>query len=470
MSFVVLAAGLVNTQVSQTIAGMWQGTLKVGTVELRIVANIEAHPNGKLTGTIDSPDQGVSGIPISEVTVQEGRVRLVLQAVMASYEATLSEDGKRISGEWKQGGVALPLTLERTDKPAEIRRPQEPRKPYPYREEEVVVENRKANVRLAGTLTLPSGKPPFPAVVLITGSGAQDRDETVMGHRPFLVLADYLTRRGIAVLRTDDRGVGGSTGDLSQATSADLAEDALAGVAFLKGRNEIDRARIGLIGHSEGAIIAPIAATRSSDVAFIVLLAAPGYRGEQIILMQSRLMARVMGESEANIRRATELNRRLFAIVMQGQDEQTTIERLQRHLAVFAEGLSPEERKALEQSGAEARLKEITTPWFRFFLAHDPRYTLHKVRCPVLALYGEKDLQVPPKENATAVYESLKAGGNRAVTLRVFPGLNHLFQHCQTGLPSEYARIEETIAPTVLQTIADWVVKQTRKSSRVSGR
>ncbi len=456
-------AGFFEEQTSPNIVGIWQGTLKAGTVELRLVVKIEAQPDGKLTGSMDSPDQGAKGIPISEVSVQDGRVRLVVQAVMGLFEGTLSEDGKKITGEWKQSGITLPLTLERSEKAPEVRRPQEPRKPYPYREEEVQFENKKAGVRIAGTLTLPPGKPPFPAVILITGSGPQDRDETVAGHRPFLIIADYLTRRGIACLRTDDRGVGGSTGNLSESTSADLAEDVLAAIEFLKTREEIDHRSIGLIGHSEGGIIAPMVAARSSDVAFLVLLAAPGLRGEQIVLLQSELIAKSMGEFPEGIKRSLQLTRRLFQIVKRQKDDEAAQREIQQAVAAFAESLNEEERKELEQSATPKQLQQLTTPWFRFFLTYDPRFTLHKVRCPVLALYGEKDLQVPPKENAPAVYESLKAGGNKQVTVKVFTGLNHLFQHCQTGSPVEYARIEETFAPEVLKTIGDWILQQARR-------
>ncbi len=246
-----------------SIEGVWLGTLQVPATKLRIVFNITTRPDGSFSATLDSPDQGATGIPVGAVSMEASQVTLDVSAVSGRYEGTLNEDGSAISGKWTQGGVSLDLVLQRVDEAPKPVRPQEPKKPYPYSEEEVTYENAKAGVTFAGTLTMPRTGGPFPAVLLITGSGAQDRDETVFGHRPFLILADYLTRRGIAVLRVDDRGTGGTKGDASQATSEDFADDTLAGVEYLKTRRQIDPKRIGLIGHSEGGMIAPMVAVRS---------------------------------------------------------------------------------------------------------------------------------------------------------------------------------------------------------------
>ncbi|GAF79608.1 unnamed protein product, partial [marine sediment metagenome] len=247
---------------TEDIEGVWMGTLKVSVVELRIVFKINANANGTLAATMDSPDQGAENIAVSKVTFENGRLYLESKVVQGTYEGQIKEDGS-IEGKWQQGGISFPLLLKRIDEAPTLHRPQEPKKPYPYIEEEVTYENEKAGIKLAGTLTIPRSEGPFPAVILITGSGGQDRNETVFGHRPFLVLADYLTRKGIAVLRVDDRGVGGSTGNLLEATSEDFAGDVLTGVNYLKSRKEVNPKKIGLIGHSEGGIIAPIAAVRS---------------------------------------------------------------------------------------------------------------------------------------------------------------------------------------------------------------
>jgi dipeptidyl aminopeptidase/acylaminoacyl peptidase len=241
---------------------------------------------------MDSPDQGASGIHVETVTYKNGNLILEVKSIRGVFEGTLKEDGKTIEGEWKQAGSVFPLVLYYVDKVPETRREQDPVKPYPYAEEEVTYENKEAGVKLAGTLTYPDSVGPFPAVILITGSGPQNRDEGILGHRPFLVISDYLTRQGIAVLRVDDRGVGGSTGNFSQATTEDFVEDVLAGVEYLKSRKDIDSSRIGLLGHSEGGLIAPLVAVKSPDVAFIILMAGPGVTGEKIIMSQSELISR----------------------------------------------------------------------------------------------------------------------------------------------------------------------------------
>ncbi|MGE4494462.1 MAG: alpha/beta hydrolase family protein, partial [Methanosarcina sp.] len=285
-----------NNQDLKEVEGLWLGTLEVqGGMEVRLLFNISSSPDGSVNATMDSLDQGVKGIPVETVTYKDSKLRLDVKSIRGSFEGTLKEDGKTIEGEWKQSGISLPLVLSRIDETPDTRREQDPVRPYPYDEEEVVYENEGAGVKLAGTLTLPRSEGPFPAVILISGSGQQNRDEELLGHRPFLVLSDYLTQRGIAVLRVDDRGTGGSTGDFSQATSEDFAGDVLAGIDYLKSREEIDPTQIGLIGHSEGGLIAPIVAVESRDVAFIVLMAGPGITGEEILYLQSELISRAEG-------------------------------------------------------------------------------------------------------------------------------------------------------------------------------
>lgn len=342
---------------------------------------------------------------------------------------------------------------------AVAQRPQEPGKPYPYREEEVVYENKKAGVKLAGTLTVPSAGGTFPAVLLITGSGPQDRNATVAGHRPFLVLADYLTRRGIAVLRMDDRGVGGSTGSVMESTTADFAEDALLGVEYLKARKEVNPRQIGLIGHSEGGAVAPLAASRSTSVAFMVLMAAPGLLGEKLAHLQRGSIARASGIPEEKIARTRAVDQKMYA-VLRSEKENAAAEKKLREIA----GQAMSEAAGVRISGAvvEAQFKMMLSPWYRFFLAYDPAPALRKVKCPVLALTGERDLQVPPNENLPLIAKALAAGRNSDFTIMKLPRLNHLFQSCQTGTYSEYPKIEETIAPIVLETIGDWILRRTR--------
>ena len=445
------------------VEGFWEGTLKVGAIELRLIFTLERKPDGTLAGTLDSPDQGAKDIPIEEVTFQNGAVVVNVKKVGGVYEGKLSKDGQQIEGQWKQAGMTFPLVLKRIDKLPETRRPQEPKKPYPYAVEEVTFENKEAGVKLAGTLTLPRGKGPFPAVLLISGSGPQDRDEAIFGHRPFLVLADHLTRRGIAVLRVDDRGVGGSTGDFAKATSADFAGDVLAGVAYLKTRQEINPRQIGLIGHSEGGLIAPMVAVKSKDVAFIVLLAGPGLPGDEVLALQGQAILKAMGASEKDLALQQRLQRRFFMIVREEKDDEAARKKIQAAIEEELAKLDDDQRKAAEKmkGNLEGQVKLVTSPWFRYFLTYDPRPALRRVRVPVLAVVGEKDLQVLAKENLSEIAKALKEGGNTDYTLKEFPGLNHLFQTCKTGAPTEYGKIEETFAPEALDYIADWIVKRT---------
>jgi pimeloyl-ACP methyl ester carboxylesterase len=348
------------------------------------------------------------------------------------------------------------------------KRPQEPAKPFPYSEELVSYENKKAGVKLAATLTLPRGTAPFPAVLLITGSGPQDRDETILGHKPFLVLADYLTRRGIAVLRADDRGVGQSTGSFSTATTADFAEDVQAGVEYLSLRKEVNPRQIGLIGHSEGGLIAPMLAARLNSIAFIVMLGGQGQPGEEVLYAQGQEILKVLGASAEELATQRDLQKRLFALVKTETDSGTLDRKVRAILDEHVSKLSDEKKKerAALKAGLQAQVRMLESPWLRFFISYDPRPALRKVRCPVLALAGAKDLQVPPEANLREIDQALREGGNKDYTVKLLPQLNHLFQTCTTGSLAEYAKIDETLCPAVLETIADWITKHTRTSQQ----
>ena len=447
-------------QVIEGIEGIWEGTLQIPGIELRIVLHILEMPEGSLIATMDSPDQGITGIPIDRATLKGNDLNLQIQSIGSSFQGKVNEDFTMIDGTWQQSGTSFKLLLQRVEKAIEIERPQEPDKPYPYFEEEVKYENKTAGIILAGTLTFPAEGGPFPAAILLSGSGPQDRNETVFGHRPFLVLADYLTRQGIAVLRFDDRGVGESTGNFALATSEDFATDALAGITYLKNREEINPLQIGLIGHSEGGLIAPMVAIQSSDVAFIVLMAGPGLTGEEILYLQSTLISRAGGSSEEKIIRDKFYNKKAYSLIKAENNERVLVEKLHQILIDYVNELSMEEKDRIGNIDIylNAQLQSLLSPWFKYFLIYDPAPTLSKVRCPVLAINGEKDLQVPPSENLNAIEEALQKGANKDFVIKEFPGLNHLFQTTQTGLPDEYARIEETISPVVLKYISDWIL------------
>jgi len=449
-------------QKAPSIEGTWLGTLQVPATKLRVVFNITAKPDGSLLATLDSPDQGATGIAVSRVGLEKNQVTLEVSAVQGHYEGTLSEAGSTIDGKWTQGGISLDLVLKRVKEAPKPVRPQEPKKPYPYIEREVTYENAKAGVTLAGTLTMPRTGEPFAAVLLITGSGAQDRDETVCGHKPFLILADYLTRRGIAVLRVDDRGVGGSTGDASQATSEDFAEDAIAGVEYLKTRKQIDPKRIGLIGHSEGGIIAPMAAVRSPDVSFIVLMAGTGVSGDEIIEAQIAGLLKIAGADRTLIDSVIQCQRQAVEIVKQETDPEVLKQKVRKVIEDTVSKLDEAQKKAIGYSDAYADMQTnaVTSKWFHFFFMHDPTSVLRKVKCSVLAINGELDMQVPAKQNLPAIEQALRDGGNTRATVKELPGLNHLFQTAETGAFDEYARIEETMSPLALETVAEWIKTQ----------
>jgi fermentation-respiration switch protein FrsA (DUF1100 family) len=459
---------VIDNSAIEEIEGLWLGTLQVqGGMELRLLFNISISPDGSVNATMDSVDQGAKGIPVDVVTYKDGNLHLGIKSIRGTFDGTLKEDGNTIEGEWKQSELALPLVLSRVNETPDTRREQDPVKPYPYNEEEVSYENEEAGVKLAGTLTTPKSEGPFPAVILISGSGQQNRDEEILGHRPFLVLSDYLTRRGIAVLRVDDRGVGGSTGNFSQATTEDFAGDVLAGIEYLKSREDIDPARIGLIGHSEGGLIAPIVTVESPDVAFIVMMAGPGITGEEILYLQSDLISRAEGADNETLARNAALMKSIYSVVKEEENDTLAAEKLHKLIMDEVENMSEEEKKGSGFSEdtldaqVNAQVQNLLSPWMRFFLTYDPAPTLMKVKCPVLAINGEKDLQVPPEENLQAIEEALKAGGNRDYTVKELPGLNHLFQTAETGSPSEYARINETISPAALELIGDWVSEHT---------
>ena len=469
--FLLIASTVVAQVPTPRVEGNWLTTLAVSDVKLRLVLKIEKSANG-YTAKFDSPDQGGTDLPIDSIVLDGTKLIFSAAQFGITYEGTFSETGDEISGIFKQRGGSTPMIFKRVAEVPKLNRPQDPKKPYPYDEQEVTYRNEKDNVKIEGTLTLPHGVGPYPAVLLITGSGSQDRNETIAGHHPFLVMSDYLTRNGMAVLRVDDRGIGGTDRGSPSATSENFAEDVLAGVNFLKQRKEIDPKMIGLIGHSEGGMIAPMVAARSKDVSFIVLLAGLGQRGEDVIYTQTELIHKAQGTPADTLAHILSLSRRINAIVKTETDEKRIEQRINEEIAAYCGTLSDDQRKSFEPAARDIRafIPIYKTPWYRYFIMFDPQPVLKNVRVPVLALNGEHDLQVAWKENLDLIAADLKAGGNQDVTVQAFPRLNHLFQTSPTGLLSEYSQIEETISPEVLKTLTDWIVRRTiRKNPSLSG-
>ena len=440
---------------AQDITGQWNGVLS--GVNLRIVFHIDKTDEG-YASKMYSPDQSTIGIPVASTILSESRLTLTVPNIDLLYEGVFQTDS--IVGTLKQMGASFPMTLKRG--PVEVKpisRPQEHKPPYPYRSEDVTFENKAVGITLAGTLTMPETGSNFTAVILVSGSGAQNRNSEFFGHKPFLVIADYLTRQGIAVLRYDDRGVAQSTGDPRMATTADFATDVESAIAYLKSRKEINSEKIGIIGHSEGGIIAPMVAAKSNDVNFIVMLAGMGIRGDKVLLFQEELAYRTSGMKENMVIEACRINSKVFNKIIDTErllSKQEVIDFMTIDLKGDFEKIDPTGSSSRDyiQPFASA----MSTPWMQYFLRYDPVPTLQRVKCPVLAVNGSKDMQITAKENLEAIGNALKSGGNNNVIIREYPDLNHLFQECKTGLSNEYSIIEQTFSPEVLKDLANWIL------------
>ena len=436
---------------TQDILGSWMGTLRVGDVELRIAYTIEVNQGGSLSATLHSLDEVVYDIPVNEILYEDNQLTLICEAAQSTYEGLLvsGRSSVHFDGQWLQAGQALDLDLRPVEEVPRPNRPQDPKPPFPYEEQEVVFENIPAGIQLAGTLTIPEGSGPFPVLITISGSGSQDRNSTFFEHKPFWVIADYLARLGMAVLRYDDRGVGGSTNSEIEATSADLAGDVGAAVSFLLDHPDIDPNRIGLIGHSEGGMIAPMVATEIEDIALIVLLAGPGVPGSQILLVQTEDILRARGASEQNIETELIYLNRVFEILQDNPDDEVAKEKIRE---AYIQIYGPSSSQVLEN---EAEV--WTSAWMRFFILYDPGPTLAQVTCPILVLFCELDIQVNVSQNLPIMESILARAGHTDYLVQELPELNHLFQTAQTGVIEEYAQIEETFSPTALDLIGAWI-------------
>ena len=445
------------------VVGTWNGALSIGGTKLRLVFNISNTQDGTLTATMDSPDQGAKGIPVSETRLVNDSLYLSIKAIGGSYAGKVTSP-TTIDGHLKQAGMTMQIPLSKGEA-AKANRPQEPTKPYPYLEREVTVENKAAGIKLAGTLTLPQNpKAPVPGVVLISGSGPQDRDQTIMGHKPFLVLADHLTRQGFAVLRLDDRGIGKSEGNFGTATTQDFTTDIEAAYTYLRGLAEVNPQKVGLTGHSEGALVAAKVAAQNPEVAFVVLMAGSAVPGAELLASQNEALLKTAGIPQEQLQKYLQLRKAQFQVAATENDLQQAAEKIRQLEQDTKAGLTAHEQKqlGLNAQSEQAIVSQLSTPWMRYFLAYDPAPTLRKLRMPVLAIHGTKDLQVLHSQNLAATEQALKAAGNKKYTVKELPGLNHLFQTAGTGSPVEYGDLEETIAPAALTYMTSWMVKAVR--------
>ncbi len=457
---------------AQGLSGAWSGKLD-GRITL--IFHFLSAPGGGVTGTIDSPDQNAIGLPIATVITNKDSVTCILNAPSARYEAVRVND-TTLKGLFLQGPAKIPLEVHKISgvaamAAAPLHRPQTPFPPFPYNSDSVTYFNLDHSIHFGATLTYPKKGRAFPAAVLITGSGQQDRDETLLGHKPFAVIADYLTRRGYAVLRVDDRGTGLTTGDVISATSADFARDVEAGIAYLKTRKEIDAAKIGLIGHSEGAMIAPMIAARNKEVAFIILLASPVVGGYATLMYQSMEPFRLKGASPEYLQLASHLEGIALNNSIRAADTASFVNGFMTQYKAWADSIpdtvkakypdffsSPDQLKKIYAKAARI----FVSPWWKFFMTYPSVNDFSHLKIPVLALNGEKDIQVECKSNLDLINKTLTAADNTHFETRAIPGLNHLFQHCHTCLSAEYAQLEETFAPEALQVMGDWLDVQVR--------
>ena len=456
--------GAISTIFGQDITGTWNGVLKVQGMQLSLVFHINKTEKG-FSSTMDSPDQKAFGMPVTTTNFENSKLIIAIANPRIEYEGVLGADGN-IIGNFKQSGQSFPMNLSKGKVEKEIiKRPQEPKKPYSYYTEDVVFENKVENITLAGTLSLPTKEGFFPAVILISGSGAQNRDEELLGHKPFLVIADYLTKNGIAVLRFDDRGTAMSKGNYATATTLDFASDVEAAVQYLLTRKEIDQKKIGLIGHSEGGIIAPMVAAKSNKVSFIILLAGTGIPGDELLLLQQELIGKASGISDEDLKKTKSTNSEVFEMVKKAKNsDQLNVditEYITKSLKLDSKAKIPD--GITESEYIAMQMSQITSPWMQFFIKYNPALVLEKVKCPVLALNGNKDMQVPSKVNLDAINKALVKGGNKKVTIKELLNLNHLFQECKTGAPQEYSEIEQTFSPSALVEILNWIQIQTKK-------
>ena len=441
----------------EVLIGTWLGKLHVQNFEMRLVFNISVDANGVLTSTMDSPDQGANGIKMGKLEFKSGKLKINAPAILAYYEGTLvSKDS--MNGNWFQSGQSFELPLKKQREEFSIRRPQEPMPPFNYKIEEVKFKNEKANHTLAGTLTIPESEGPFPAVILISGSGAQNRNEEIFGHKPFFVIADYLTKRGIAVLRYDDQGVGASGGSQMNTTSEDFSFDAEAAFKFLKSDSRINLDAIGFAGHSEGGLIAPMVISRNPEVGFFISLAGPALIGSEILLLQSKALGIANGGTTEIIQKELDQNKALFEIL---SSENNNVKAKEQMKATILASLKNDD-KSQEEIEKEVKAFDQGFPlvvinWMRYYVKTDPADFLYKIKCPVLVLNGDKDLQVVSKENLKAYEVIFKDTGLNDFKLVALKNHNHLFQNCNTGLPSEYSKIEQSFSPEALEIMALWI-------------
>lgn len=445
-SLIIVLLTFLTTQTAMSqIEGYWKGEIDLGVQKLETAFDIKAD-GSCYSATFDVPAQGAFDIPVDETTFQDGHLELKMNALNATYSGVLKES--TIEGEFTQHGMTFTLNLAKAEKKEQKKtRPQDPLPPFNYHIEEVTFVNEKEGNTLVGTLTIPQGEGPFPAMVLVSGSGQQNRDEELMNHRPFWVIADYCALHGIAVLRYDDRGIGGSKGEVENATTMDFSYDAEAAFDYLRNRKEINATKVGILGHSEGGVINFMVAARRPEVAFLVSLAGPSVNGIEVLKEQQKAILKASGMSEEAVQFNSITNAQMFDIIEASNSREEADSLLRNLLKGWG----------YNEELTEQTVGQMASPWMYYFLKYDPTEAVIKTKCPALLLNGSKDLQVIASQNLPGYEKIIAEHGKTNFILHEMPDLNHLFQHCDTGSPNEYFEIEETISPEVLEMIVGFV-------------
>lgn len=476
ISIVVFCAFLIfscssNTKdqkIKKSMTGRWEGVLQFTNRSLVIVADISLDKDDNLNVKVSSPRQKAFSLPVDSLEFFNNRISFKIKKFKASYDGEFKIDSSEIVGTWRQENFDTTLIFYRENEIGRFNRPQYPFRPYPYNSDSVSFKNNNEDIILAGTFTYPKKGGPFPAVLLLSGMGPQDRDESMYGHKPFLIISDFLTKHGYAVLRVDDRGSGLSTGNYESSTTKDFAEDALAEINFLRKNKNVDTSRIGVIGFNEGGLIASMLAAKSNYLKYIVLLAAPGIPGKEIMLDQTLNLQKKLKIPEKEIKRDFKFNNKIFDAIESEKDTAILKKKLVEIYKKLIKSLGAElyRNPKYAEGNIRKQINFMIKPWFRYYLTYNPAPEFKKVRCPVLILYGENDLQVDPSKNNEAIVKALKEGGNKNYKSMILPNMNHLFQETDNGSPAEYSKIKETFSPKVMKIILDWMNNIIEKSKK----
>jgi len=451
---------------SINVNGIWEGKLNAGSISLRLNFHFEKDKDNNYSGTMDSPDQGIAGVPCEEVFLNGDSITVQVKPGIG-MKGLLTTDST-VTGNWDQGGKIFPISLKKVKEFSKApNRPQTPKPPYTYNSEDVEYDNADKTIHYGATFTYPKGPGPFPTAILITGSGQQDRDETILAHKPFAVIADYLTKKGMAILRVDDRGMGKSTGDIINATSADFANDVETGLTYLKNRKEVDQKKMGMIGHSEGGLIASIVAARDHDIDFVIMLAGPGVKGSDILLKQTEDVMLSEGEPAEAVKEYCVIFKQLLNDFMTDNDTSAVRKKITREYIQWKAKQSEKTLNDLklgvdksdDKKIIDAFMKDFSLPWTKYFIEADPQPLIEKFSCKVLALDGSKDIQVNAAMNLAAINKALKKSKSPSFETKELPGLNHLFQHCKKCTVEEYGELEETFSPEALDIMWEWLAK-----------